>query len=66
MITAFWDIPWRLSSKSGSSFYGYSLGLMLAALMFIFKPITGILDFVKELVDGLIDYLTPKKYAWIE
>ena len=63
MITAFWDIPQNISSKTGSMYYGYSIGLMLAALCGIFKPITGIIDFFKELVDGYIDYFTPKKYT---
>lgn len=66
MITAFWDIPSRLKEKTGSLFYGLSLGLMLAALMAIFKPITGVIDFVKELVDGYIDYFTPKKLSRID
>lgn len=39
---------------------------MLAALMFLFKPVTGVIDFVKELIDGYIDYFTPKKIARIE
>jgi len=65
-VTAFWDIPQKFSQKTGSQYYGYSIGLMLAALMFIFKPITGVLDFVKELIDGYIDYFTPKKFSRIE
>jgi hypothetical protein len=39
---------------------------MLAAMMGIFKPVTGIIDFFKEFVDGYIDYFTPKKYIRIE
>lgn len=39
---------------------------MLATTGAILKPVTGILDFVKEFVDGYIDYFSPKEYNWID
>jgi len=59
-------MPNAITKQSGSKLYGVMFGLMLAALFGIFKPITGIIDFFKEFIDGYIDYFTPKKYTKVE
>lgn len=50
----------------GSKCLGVSLGLILATTGVVLKPVTGVIDFVKEFVDGYIDFFSPKEFNRVE
>ena len=65
-VTGLWDLPIHLHRKSGLHIvFSVLIATPYALLTSVLKPVIGLIDVVKELIDGIIEYFTPKEFERI-